>query len=327
MNIFGALTDGLIKITKDTIKIRSIDKKDLQDYFHNNITSHNILINAMDNFSDKEINNWFRDQVRPSMKKSPSSAKNVYDELVKSYRGKAANDERARIMGALLEANRDMLKIMQEISTKLDKLVDEEAITIWNIRMSYVAILGIMRQSDMLCRFTTYLYSYMIRLSSQTDRSIPRYREAYLCDHVQKVAYLVTQIRDKKGPYTFLHEVDTLRRKNADLVLGATGSFNFGNFAVMSNYSISFLDNIITALSCLNIFGAAIDAWDDYQFAKYEKNKEMKEWLENHTALLRMDMEDMDKTSPEYQRLVTIVKTYDEKIAEYDRDIQEFEKG
>ena len=64
----------------------------------------------------------------------------------------------------------------------------------------------------------------------------------------------------------------------------------------------------MSALSCLNIFGAALDAWDDYRLAKYQRNKETKEWLETHVSLLRMDMANMDKTSAEYMKLVDIIK-------------------
>ena len=39
-----------------------------------------------------------------------------------------------------------------------------------------------------------------------------------------------------------------------------------------------------------------------------------------------MDMADTDPTSPEYQKLVAVIKAYDEKIADYDRKIIEFEQ-
>lgn len=40
-----------------------------------------------------------------------------------------------------------------------------------------------------------------------------------------------------------------------------------------------------------------------------------------------MELSQMDATSPEYTKLVNIIKAYDVKISEYDEEIEAFENG
>lgn len=323
---FKKLAASLGKFVTDKIKIRAIDKVELQQLLRDNIEGHRSIEKIMSNFSDKEMYEWFRNMMNTAAKANNNLCKNVYANYLKDLRGKASGLERKRPLGSLLEANQSFGKLLEEISKKIDYLIENESVTIFNVRMSFIAILGLLRASDKVLSFSIYLYSYLTRIESRSTASIPKYRDQFLIDNCHAVATQVSLILEKKGPFNFLQDVETMRKKNADLVLGATGHFDFLGSIVNSNYTPSFLDNLMSALSCLNIFGAALDAWDDYRLAKYQRNKETKEWLETHVSLLRMDMANMDKTSAEYMKLVDIIKAYDEKIAEYDKEILDFEK-
>lgn len=324
-NILMDLASGLAKIVKDKVKLRSLNKSDIQTLLRNNIEGHKKMVYVLDLQDDRSWQSWFNKDVKNALNKSNSPAKGVLNNYIKALSGKAAQEERKRPLKSLREANDKFAEVLENISKKIDMLMEQEAIDIYNVRMSHIAVLGILRQSDMVMNFSMYLYAFLVRSASHTVSSIPRYREIFLQDKQDRVSKIVSQILDKKGPYTFLGEVQSLRSKQADIVLGATGFSTPGN-SIISGFSISFLDNIMTALSCLNIFGAALDAWDDYKMEKYEKNKETKEWLEQHNALLRMDLEEMDKTSPQYQKTLAVIKAYDEKIAEYDEKITKFEQ-
>lgn len=325
MSIFSVIGDGLTKMVKDTVKLRSLRKEDVQKLLRTNIEGHAKMAYILSVQSDASMKNWMTNKVRPALRTNQSKAKTVLDDYTKQLRGKAAADERQRPLKSLMEVNDSMSKLLEEISKKIDKLMEPDSVDIYNVRMSQMAILGLLRQSNRVLNFSAYLYSYLVKVPAYATASIPRYREIYLIDKVDSVADIVNQVREKKGAYLFLQEVDSLRKKNADMVLGATGRFDFGAYAVSSNYTPSFLDNIMSALSCLNFFTALLDAWDDYKLAKHERNLEIQEWLTQHATLLRMDMEDMDKTSPEYQNMLSIIKAYDEQIADYDKKILQFE--
>lgn len=326
--IFGALGDALGRIVKDTVKLRSLKKEDLQNLLNENIRAHEQLADLLLTGETRDLNLWVKNKVNPVLHQlKDASMRDTYLNFVKALHGKASSEERTRALGALQKANAAYAKVLQEISNNIDKLMEEEAVDVFHIRVTHIAALGIIRQSDAVCNYTVYLYTLMTRAAIHEVAGIPKYRLVYLRDHTPDVANYVSDILDKKGIYTFLNDVKTLRSRAADVVLGASGSFDFRPGNLSGFYMPNFIDTLTSALSALNIFRAAMDAWDDYQLAKYERNKEMKEWLESHVALLRMDLTDMDQTSPEYIQMTNIIQAYDDKIAEYDRDILAFENA
>lgn len=326
-NVFSALADTMANIVKDTVKIRSLNKKDLQDLIQENIKTHNEIARILSYNEDRTLNDWVRKEVNPNLKaiKDPYG-KDIYVDFVKMLKGKAASTESKRALGALRDANEKFSGILGEIGADLDKLLEEESVDIYHVRVSHLAALGIIRQSDKVCNFSIYLYALMVRAASKDAISIPRYRQNYLRNNVGDVAKIVSDILDKKGAFMFLQEVKSLRGRAADVVLGANGSFDTPPM-ISGFYMPNFIDTLVSALSALNIFRIAIDLWDDYQMAKYRRNKEMRDWMEQHVTLLKMDLEGMDKTSPEYIQLTKAIAAYDDKIASYDKDILAFEQA
>lgn len=166
----------------------------------------------------------------------------------------------------------------------------------------------------------------MTRVANGSTSSIPRYRDVFMKENVTKVTMITNKVVEHKGEYEFLNNIRKLRSKGADLILGANGSFSFTNFVNRGFYTPDILDTLLSAISCLNIFSAVGNLIDDYKIDRNNRNKEIKEWLENHVALLRMDLEDPNKDSKEKAKLLQIIKAYDEKIAEYDERIKKFEE-
>jgi hypothetical protein len=60
---------------------------------------------------------------------------------------------------------------------------------------------------------------------------------------------------------------------------------------------------------------------------RHLRDVETVQWMEQHVALLRMDMMDTDPNDPKYQKLVKVIEAYDNKISDYDRKIKSYEEG
>lgn len=324
-NVFGAIADKLTRYVKDKVKLRAIRREDLIEVLNTNIKLHETMESTLKALPDKDFKTWFM-TIKPKLQKLPGKAPRFYEVYASRLRGKAASAERDCPLKSLRDANGDYADLLKEIIKKVDDILGSEKVDIYNTRLSTLAVLGLIRQSDRVANFTLYLYSYLVHVSNGSQSSLPKYRENYMDLHMELVRKAVCDILDKQGAYNFLRDMNDLRNHQRDIVVGATGAFDFHHFTTIQGFSVSFLDNIIGALRCLNIFGAALDAWDDYKQDKYERNKEIKEWLEQHTALLRMDLAQMDPTSPQYQKTVSIIEAYDAKIAEYDQMILEFEQ-
>ena len=70
-----------------------------------------------------------------------------------------------------------------------------------------------------------------------------------------------------------------------------------------------------------------MDAYDDYVLNNHRRDVEMKEWLENHISLMRMDLDGMERSSPEYKKTLDIIESYESKLSDLQKDIDEFENS
>lgn len=326
LDVFSNLANALTTAVKRDVSLKSLHKEDVLDLINTNISIHNNIVNALSVRSDKEVNNWMLTVVKPALSRSSERSKDIYNEYAKGLVGKARKIEETRSLSSLLTVNKSFVKILTELKNNLDELFENKKVDIYDTRMSQVAVLGILKHSDIVANFSLYLYSFMTRVANGSTSSIPRYRDVFMKENVTKVTMITNKVVEHKGEYEFLNNIRKLRSKGADLILGANGSFSFTNFVNRGFYTPDILDTLLSAISCLNIFSAVGNLIDDYKIDRNNRNKEIKEWLENHVALLRMDLEDPNKDSKEKAKLLQIIKAYDEKIAEYDERIKKFEE-
>ena len=127
--------------------------------------------------------------------------------------------------------------------------------------------------------------------------------------------------------YNIVESIKTLRNRFEDIELNSeTNMRHFNIDAFMSMSALVF--NGIKALFkwVPKLIYDPLIAFDDFKRHKYEKQKEEKAWLEQHVAMLKMELDGVDKTSPEYIKTSKIIEAYDSKISDYDKKINEFEE-
>lgn len=326
-SVLSSLAENLANMAKSAIKMRSIPVEDLRNTLRENIKRHKRVSEMIVMLSTKEYQDLYS-RYSMQMKNAKLLSAKVYEQYVKGLQGKAQSDENKFFMNSLATTNADFVKILTDIEKNVEHLVGDKHLSISNVRMTAISVLGIIRQSDILVNFTMYLYGQFTTALTGNTNDIPNYRCKYLMDNVDKVSLITTQVRNHQGAYMFLDEAKQLRGKNADMVLNATGSsVGFLNLIKTSNYTKGFLDNLDTVLAVLNIFRWTQEKWDDYKYACYQSNKETLAWMENNVAMLRMDLANVSQDDPKYQHLKKVVDAYDAQIAAYDKKIKEYEDG
>lgn len=328
VNVFQALGSALINYTKDKAQMQSLRKDDVITILKQNIEMHKANAETLDVLSTQEMNSWML-KVTQALNSTTSKSRDVYDRYNKGLSSSASALERKCFLSSLKVINKDIIPVLNAILNNIDSFIENDKVELYETKMSQLAILGICRDSTCIATFTQYLYTYLIRVTSNTYDDIPRYREEYMLDNVDKVSKIVSNFCDRKGYYNFNQDMTKIKRQNADLILGANGKFSFNQYigSVRNFYTADILDSILSALSCLNLYDHVMNFIDDYKLERDNRNKETKEWLETHVAVLRMELEEKDKSSKEYAKLENIIKAYDAKITEYDEAIQAFENG
>ena len=322
IDTIGSVCDNLFRIARQNVRASGLSRENLQTLIAGNLELHQHVVYALSTFNDKEFNHICKVEAFPVLKKLNPKVVDAYTDYVRALDVKNRQLENKRMLQSLIDANSSFIKALGMISNHIDEILDKQKITIADTRLSTVAVLGIIQQSTWVAKFSLYLYTYITKGCTHTSRTIPRYREAYLCEHSQDVAKAVNKINQRDGWYTFLEEIRHLRENAQDSVLGADRTFG----VTANQLTPSILDYLASALRCINIFRFAVEAWDDYCLWRNDCNKETKEWLEKHNALLRMKLDGIDPSSPEYTELENVIKAYDQNIADLDQKISEFEK-
>lgn len=330
MSVFNDIGTTISGWLKDNVKIRSIKKEDLQKLIKSNTESHDNIADLLSKFArmvDKQTLMDYRTRATELENKIPSA--DIYDIFVHKLDNRSQQLEARSFLASLEKAHGAMKKILPEVAKNLDTLVTGDSINVFNTRVSSLAILGVLRQSDILIDWTYYMWAQYIQFVTSQLEDPKGYRPTYLIQHVDTVASAVMDIVNQTGVYVFLKEATALKQKNADMVLNFTtpGASSIMDLVIPGNYSLGFLSNLGSALSVLNILRHVQERWDNWQDLKYRKNKDMHAWMINQVAYLRYRSMDMSPDDPKCVTLQKVIAKYDDLIAEYAEKINRYETG
>lgn len=323
MSTLSELGAKIGKYIKDSAKMKSLDKEDFRTILVTNISAHKILDNAFKNLTPKERESIYNNYTKAA-KDSKLKSKNIPMELVGRYSAGAKKKENTKAFGALLEANKKFIDIQEELLKNLDNLVVESAITIFNIRLSHVALLGILRQSEMFGTYLGYYWAQISVILSNIDEStIPGYRTAYLIKNRDNIVEIVNMICEKEGRYSFLAEIDNIKKKNSNLLLYSAGQ-TIDRFIKPNALNRNVSTTVYFGSFMLDIFVWIGSVRDDFKHYKHIKDVNLKEWAEAHVANLKYSLAEKDPNSPEAIKLANIIKAYDDEIAKVDERINKY---
>lgn len=326
MSIFKDIEQYISKVIKDKIKMGSLSKDQVMEIIK---IQSSYLKSLSGTFSvlDKQIMNQLYEKYKVA--KFDKSNKNDISKYIPllptKLIGPAAAYERSRPFGAAAVVTGNFQKILDEIRKNIDQLFPNEAITLFNSRMSNIMVLGILREIDVFCQCTTFLYTHFSDTCTKGKPTPLGYRADYVHQNFDKYCSIINDVVSKDRNYSFLKDVADLQRKNADMILYANQQ-SFLHYLNVNNVSKNVTSYLTHGIAGFSIFTWIISLWDDWKHAQYLKNKDFKEWLESHSALLRLEATNVDPNSPEYHRLLKLVDAYDQKIVEYDRKLSAYEK-
>ena len=324
INLIEDALDGIKKANDKNIK-NVIKKDDLRDLLSTTLASVQTSVDILS--GEKELWNKTATFCMNYLPKSPSPARDVVKNYLKQLKGKAAVAESKGFLLSLLQADMLQLELLNEASNKFNTLIQDDSITLYNTRVSIYLFIYYLQQAELLSNFTNYLVTFIVQAIRHHENDIPKYRIVYLTDHVEAVAGIVSDILSNSNKYSIVESIKTLRNRFEDIELNSeTNMRHFNIDAFMSMSALVF--NGIKALFkwVPKLIYDPLIAFDDYKRHKYEKQKEEKAWLEQHVAMLKMELDGVDKTSPEYIKSSKIIEAYDSKISDYDKKINEFEE-
>ena len=236
---------------------------------------------------------------------------------------KRANNE--RFLGAFVDTLAGLVTILDECVDNIDSIFADKNITIFNTKISQVAVFGMLDNARM---FSQYVVDYIGLFMS--DRSKELYKPApyslkSLEENIDAVTDLINRIIGGKLDKSFVNSIKRYRGAGADSNVASNDNKANTSFAKVNG---DVTDNdIVSGAKGLTIFKWIGDWFVDRTDTKIRKLRAERDMLQERARLLQLELDGVDESSPEYKRQAEIIKNYqklidrlNQKLAKYEED-------
>ena len=244
--------------------------------------------------------------------------KKKYSFKVQAYEKKYLFYVQAKIAETILKLHKENLKNFKVI-------MEEDEILLADSKVSLTIFFGFLHEVNLFIKFTNFLYAHFAKAITSLELYPIRYQAEYLQKNVEPYVNFINSVVIKEATTSFVTEIQNLKKKQKDYFL-QKGSSLFTSFLRENDLDTTDKGYLVKGITGFNLVGRMLETWDEYQHTKYLERKATKEWLENQQALLIMQLQGVSKDDPEYIRLEKIIKSYEDKIAYYERKIKEYEE-
>ena len=246
--------------------------------------------------------------------------------LKKKYSFKVQAYEKKHLFYAQAKIAETILKLHKENLKNFKVIMEEDEVILEDSKVSLTIFFGFLHEVNLFIKFTNFLYAHFAKSITSLELYPIRYQAEYLQKNVEPYVNFVNSVVIKEASTTsFVTEIQNLKKKQKDYFL-QKGSSLFTSFLRENDLDTTDKSYLVKGITGFNLVGRMLETWDEYQHTKYLERKATKEWLENQQALLIMQLQGVSKDDPEYIRLEKIIKSYEDKIAYYERKIKEYEE-
>ena len=219
----------------------------------------------------------------------------------------------------------NILSVLQMIERNVNVLFNEKFTTIYNAKLSQLAVFRMVEQAQIFANYAIYLFDgvlYDIVVNEGEHELNPpkQYRYDYIKQYKAGIIELMKVGSLPNGANALITELDNTR-KTYDLTLINNANQVNPDIKVVKN-KFGLIEGGVTILaSIFRYFGE----WGVLmRNLKYQKMKNEREWLQNHTDLLKLQLAGVDPNSEEYRKAVKIINTYNEMIRDLDLKISSY---
>jgi len=322
--VFKKSSDRLttIKMTKENLSAMIEDNRSMLSIidatiFSFDTTQQKVIFNkALASInSNREVRRYISHGTLDFIAKMPSK-----------LQGKARSFDPSPL-GAIAQTSIIMNKFLEDLASNMDAIMEKnESITINNTKISQGILVGAIEAASIYCNFVTYLFATMSNIiTGKNLDTTPKYIYEYIDKHGDTFINIVNQLCNMTGRYSVINDITNLRNKGVDFKFTANEEVGAVNVSKFIGDVIDIENIFITVFSLMfrpfSFFG---EIYVDIRHDHYARMKERKAWLESHVALLLMDMENEDKNSERYTRLVKVIEYYTEQLSKYDKKLSKY---
>jgi len=305
---------------------KSVKKTDIEDYILQSISASRGLAGQLQQLVDEPFRSKILETLTARSKDSTAFGVIGYKQYRSKLRGKPDVSEKKIPLSSLLTTVQMQVSALEELHGNLDKIFASRQINMFNTRLSHIAIIGLLIESSVTYRYGLYLLSALIADVTKDEYIPARYRREFFKNKSQLVANAINRNAYQRGGYAMSAIIADMKSKAIDVNL-----FDAENNILVDEVPIGKMSKQATIM--LDLGGAATnffrwigEVWVTKRKERIDRIRREKAWMTARVALLKMELDGIDKKSGEYQRQLDIIAKYEEMINSTDAKIQAYEK-
>lgn len=311
-----ALNKAVTSVVKDAAG-KSFTKDKLIEVIDDDI---GFLRNALGFFTvlGKDSNDKLKAYLAENRGNTKLLSINLYNQIFGTIGSAAQRAMNDRFLGAFQDTLAGLIAIMEELNSNIDLLFQDKNITIYNTKISQVAVLGMIDNSRMFSQYVVnYIALFMADRSESLAMPVPAVIRS-LQANTPAIAELINRVIGNKLNRTFVAAIKRYRGTGSDtgVVQGNKASTQFAKV----NNDITDSD-ILAGARGIKLFRMFQDLWVDHMDAKLRKLRAERELLQARAQLLQLELAGIDESSSEYKKQLDIIKNYQKLIDRLDQRI------
>ena len=317
--------DNLSKVVANTVKSESgvvITKDKMIDLIDTGLGDlYNVsqFFTALEDDQDK-LQSWLAGAAKSS---GNLKAIALYNKIMSKISGSASATMGRRFLGAMSDTVNAMIVIMEEVSGNIDKLFVETNLTIFNTKISQVAVIGVIENSHMFSEFCTKFIEALMYDRNQNLDKPERYVYDYLDSNLDLACTLMNRVLNNKLSNTFMSALLKYRSNGSDSNVVNSESKPTVQFArIGSEVTENDIDAGARGFKIFRIIG---NWFSDMTDKRNRRKMALRDQLQARARLLQLELNGTDPDSSEYQRLVKIIANYQKQIDRLNQALAKYE--
>lgn len=244
----------------------------------------------------------------------------VYETFKKAL-GRNANKESTAFLGSILFGSRLIVSDLDKVQVDAIKLFSDLKEK-GDLKVSHSYILGYMHLAEMTAMFFNDMLTL---LGNPQSTKVPPYVLARAQKNAVPVAQFMDALLNRLPSIDIMSDLKEIKSGGHDIYL-ISDDVDVVSYANDKDYS----NRVKTGLSMGfvgNPFIAIGDMLAVWQRQRYERNKRQHEQISAKIAVMQMDLDGVDPSSPEYKKQMEIIGRYSNELASLDKKISEYENS
>lgn len=328
-----ATLDSFVNIfskADDKFKIKTLTKESLTAQLEANKLQLNVVSSSVLTMSMPKLQASY-DKMLDILKTDSKVSKIVGRDAVKTLRllPRALNPKAMAgkgVFGAMDNSYRIMTRLNVDLLDNVDKIITKkDYVIIKDTRITQAIVLGVLEASRIYARFNSYLVATMAHINSGSPEKLPKYMLKYMSKNADVYIKLVNQVTTGTGIYTVINDITNVKNNAVDVpIFDGTASVQsrlIGNVLGVESIFLSILDLSLEAIVWVG------EIYVDRRHEHYADLADQKKWIENHVAILELDLANMDPNDPEYVKHKKTADYYNDKVASIDFELDKYYRG